>query len=75
MRTYNTKIFLITQKAITGWYDFSDVKYSRMLSFYSVAEAHGLICLRSSGENFSFAFAPRIQLVGGECPLTLPSGC
>ena len=28
---------------MTGWYDFSNVKSSKMLSFYSVAEAHGLI--------------------------------
>ena len=28
---------------MTGWYDFSDVKSSKMLSFNSVAEAHGLI--------------------------------
>ena len=56
MRTYSTKIFLITQKkAMTGWYDFSDVKSSKMLSFDSVAEAHGLIYPRPSGENFSFA--------------------
>ena len=54
VRTYNTKIFLITKKAKTGWYDFSNVKSSKMLSFYSVAEAHGLIYPRPSGENFSF---------------------
>ena len=41
---------------MTRWYDFSDVKSSEMLSFYSVAEAHGLIYLRSFGENFSSAF-------------------
>ena len=41
---------------MTGWYDFSNVKSSKMLSFYLVAEAHGLIYLRPSGKNFSFAF-------------------
>ena len=56
VRTYGTKIFLITLKAMTGWYDFSNVKSSEMLSFYSVAEAHGLIYPRPSGENFSFAW-------------------
>ena len=39
----------------TGWYDFSDVKSSKMLSFLSVAEAHGLIYPRPLDENFSFA--------------------
>ena len=39
---------------MTGWYNFSNVK-SSMLSFDLVAEAHGLIYLRTSGENFSFA--------------------
>ena len=42
---------------MTGWYDFSNVKSSKMLSFYSVAEAHGLIYPRPSGRNFSFATA------------------
>ena len=40
---------------MTGWYDFSDVKYFKMLSFNSVGEADGLIYPRPSGENFSFA--------------------
>ena len=62
MRTYSTKIFEITQrKATTGWYDFSEVKLSKMLHFFSVAEAKGLIYSRSSGENFSFAcYSPNI---------------
>ena len=55
VRTYSTKIFLITQKAMTGWYDFSNVKSSKKLSFYSAAEAHGLIYPLSCSENFSFA--------------------
>ena len=33
---------------MTGWYDFPDVKSSKMLSFYSVAEALGLIYPRPS---------------------------
>ena len=41
---------------MTEWYDFSNVKSSNMLNFYSVAEAHGLIYPRHSGENFSFAW-------------------
>ena len=39
---------------MTGWYDFSNVKSCKMLSFYSVAEARGLTYPRLSGENFSF---------------------
>ena len=41
---------------LAGWYDFSDVKYSKMLSFDSVAEAHSLIYLRPLEENFSIVF-------------------
>ena len=37
MRTYSTKICLVMKKAITVWCDFSDVKSSKMLSFYLVA--------------------------------------
>ena len=37
------------------WYDFSDAKSFKMLIFDLVAEAYGLICPRSPGENFSFA--------------------
>ena len=40
---------------MTGWYDFSNVKSSKMSSFYFVAEAHDLIDHRLSDENFSFA--------------------
>ena len=40
---------------MTGRYDFSNVKFSKMLSFDAVAEAHGLIYPPLSGENFSFA--------------------
>ena len=40
--------------AMTEWYDFSNVKSSKMLSFDPVAEAYGLIYPRFSGENFSF---------------------
>ena len=40
---------------MTEWYDFPNIKSSKMLSFDSVAEAHGLIYPRSSSENFSFA--------------------
>ena len=47
---------------MTGWYDFSNVKSSKMLSFDSVSEAHGLIYLCPSDRNFSFAFAmPKIK--------------
>ena len=45
---------------MTGWYDFSNVKSSKMLSFYSVAEAYGLIYPRPSGENFSFVCLPHL---------------
>ena len=47
------QIFSITQK--TGRYAFSNVKLSKKLCFFLVAEAHGLIYPRPSGENFSFA--------------------
>ena len=43
------------KKAVTGWHDFSNVKFSKMLSFDSVVEAHGPIYPCPSGENFSFA--------------------
>ena len=45
MRTYSTKFFKLHKKAITEWYDFSNVKSYKMLSFDSVAEAYGLIYL------------------------------
>ena len=47
-------IFLITQKGRTEWCEFSNVKSSKMLSFHSVTEAHGLIYPRPSGKHFSF---------------------
>ena len=40
---------------MTGRYDFSNVKLTKMLRFFSVAEAHSLIYSRPLGENFSFA--------------------
>ena len=40
---------------MTEWYDFANVKFPRMLSFFSVVEAYGLIYPRPSGENSSFA--------------------
>ena len=43
------------EKAMTGWYDFSNINSSKMLSFKSVAEANGLIYPLPSGGNFSFA--------------------
>ena len=57
-------------KATTGWYDSSNVKSSKMSSFDSVAEAHGLTYPRPSGEYFSFAyietFLVRITTLCGE---------
>ena len=46
-----------------GWYDFSNVKSSKMLSFYPVAEAQGLICPGPSGENVRFALLPMRSVV------------
>ena len=46
---------------MTGWYDFSDVKSSKLLSFNSVAEADGLIYPRPFGENFSFAYFVEVK--------------
>ena len=46
---------------MTGWYDFSNVKSSKMLSFCQVAEAHGLIYPRPSGENFRFAEGDEVK--------------
>ena len=40
---------------MTGWYDFSNIKSSKMLSFDSVAETNGLIYPRPWDKNFSFA--------------------
>ena len=34
---------------MTGWYEFSNVNSSKLLRFYSVAEAHGLIYPRGEG--------------------------
>ena len=42
------------KKAKTEWYDFSNVKSSKMLSFDSVAEAYGLIYPRPWGKNVNF---------------------
>ena len=42
------------EKAMTGWYDFSNIKSFKMLSFKSAAEAHCLIYPVPSGGNFSF---------------------
>ena len=59
VRTYSNKVFLITQnKATTEWYGFSNVKFSKMLSFDLVAEAYGMTYSRPLGENFSFALQP-----------------
>ena len=48
------KSFESRKKAMTGWYDFSNVKSSKMLSFYSVAEAPGLIYPRPFGRKIQF---------------------
>ena len=37
------------------WYDFPNVKFTKMLSFFSVVEAYGLIYPCPSGEDSSFA--------------------
>ena len=54
MKMYSTKIFLNTQKTMIEWYDFSNVKSSKMSSFDSVAEAHSMVYPRLSRETFSF---------------------
>ena len=46
---------------MTGRYDFTNVKLSKVLRFFSVAEAHGLIYPRPSGKNFRFATKPQIS--------------
>ena len=66
MRTYGTKSFSSRKKAKTGRYAFSYAKLSKMLRLVSVAEAHGLIYPRPSGENFSFA-AERKDVCQGCC--------
>ena len=43
------------QKSHDRTYDFYNVKLSKMLRFFSVAETHGLIYPCPSGKNFSFA--------------------
>ena len=55
VRTYSTKSFQSRKKPKTGWYAFTNVKLSKMLRFFSVAEAHGLIYPRPLGENFRLA--------------------
>ena len=40
---------------MTGRYEFCNVKLSKMLHLFSVAEAHGLIYPRPLGDNFGFA--------------------
>ena len=52
---------------MTGWYDFSNVKLSKKLSFDSAAEAHGLIYHFPLGENFGLACTP--CLIMGEVSL------
>ena len=39
---------------MTEWYDFFNVKSNKMLSFFRLAEAYGLIYHRPSEENSSF---------------------
>ena len=39
---------------MTEWYDFANVKSTKMLSFFSVVEAYGLIYPRPLGENSCF---------------------
>ena len=40
---------------MTEWCDFPNVKFTKMLSFFSVVEAYDLIYPRPLGENSSFA--------------------
>ena len=47
---------------MTGRYAFCNVKLSKMLRFFSVAEAHDLIYLRPSGKSFSFACTPCLMM-------------
>ena len=44
---------------MTEWYDFPTLSLLKMLSFFSVVEAYGLIYPRPSCENSSFACLPR----------------
>ena len=53
MRKYKTPN--LSSHTKTGQYAFSNIKIPKKLSFFSVAEAHGLIYPRPLGENFSFA--------------------
>ena len=41
---------------MTEWYYFFNAKSSKMLSFFPVAEAYGLIYPRPSGVNSSFVY-------------------
>ena len=41
---------------MTERYDFPNDKFTKMLRFFSVVEACGLIYRRPSGENSSFAY-------------------
>ena len=40
---------------MTEWHDFPNVKFTEMLSFFSVLEAYGLIYSCPLGQNSSFA--------------------
>ena len=42
---------------MTEWYDFPNVKFTKMSGFFSVVEAYVLIYPRPSGENSSFAYS------------------
>ena len=62
VRTYSIKFPNHTKKTKRRWYDFSNVKSSKMLSFDSIAEAQGLIYPSPSGENFRFAYTPCLMM-------------
>ena len=62
MKTYKTPNLFNHAKDRT--YAFSNVKLSKRLRLFSVAEVHGLIYPRPSGENFSFACLP-VRANGG----------
>ena len=47
---------------MTEWYDFPNVKSTKMLSFFSVVEAYGLIYPRPLGENSCFAWNSDLNL-------------
>ena len=55
LRSNSIKFSKHAKKVMTEQYNFSNDKFTKMLSFFSTVEAYDLICPSPSGENSGFA--------------------